>query len=251
MSLGPQKREERAQARRAAFERAMPLENFAPIGCLECRRCQVTPETNLGDSIVRIYCEKKKAMMPARLEPDCSLADPRPARPRHLHRLWVGHGDLGDKASKATPLLILYLKKFWILLPAATLELQTGRDINSLRQIVRSYGVGGAATDHNRIALSGHEEGRDYFTAAQTEWLEKTYNSTLWPAAAIHKKSDDELKAIEKRRQWIIDHVATVGPRWTWKQITHHLEKRRMKKNASRKKRQEAHAKGNNNATTV
>lgn len=236
MCLGEEKRLERELKRQAEINRLMPLTGReTPLSCLMCRRCVVTSETSFDDSVVRIYCERIGRMRPARLNPDCPIADPRPARPKHLHRLWVSKGDLGDRAGASTDFLLLYLRHFWQTACKAQLEFQTGRSTDQLRNVVKRYGIGGVGKAH-RIAHSGRTESRQFFTPQQTAWLERIYGGELWPRVPTFNKAPDDLATIQKQQQWILDTLLTMGPRWEWVQVLRHLDKRRAV--ANRKRRQ-------------
>lgn len=208
--LGQAKREERELKRRVKFDRVLPEPTGQTLTCLNCRRCQVLPETSFDAPPTVIYCQKVKRRHPINLT-GCDLADPRAARPKSLHKLWVStkgnYGDLGDRSRSATDILLLYLKKYWVTATKNVLEAQTRRTTNQLRNTVKYYAIGGVALGQHRRRFSGRVEGQ-CFTSQQTAWLQQAYNGPVWPPVATYNCLPEKRERILAQRDYIMEQVA-------------------------------------------
>lgn len=209
-----------------------PYKNLAPITCLQCRHCELEPDTNFASALPMIRCHKTEVRRPAALS-GCPTANPMPAKPKALHKYWVGRGPIGDKVRHATVPLLAYLRANWTRLPAVTLQRQAGRSMRTLAEIVRTHGIGGAMTRANRLNRCGRNVTAMRF--AQSDWLMREHNSERWPKPAITRCFPDELKRRLNEQQRIVGHVATLGPAKTWKQIQLHIEKQKSKANRTAK----------------
>lgn len=216
---------------------SVPVELFplpaeeATISCLRCRHCALTESTNFRHKRPKVFCAKEGREITARLD-GCKIADPRPQKPRALHRYWIKLGPLGDKLCHAGPVALAYLRARWASAPAPELERHTGWTMFKLAQIVRGHGVGGVATANNRLAQMDPRQGRDCFTLEQSAWLLAEYNSERWPKPAITRLPPDELARRQAAQRAVVDAVNAMnpeGPQWNWEQINRHLTKQKRK----------------------
>ena len=242
MSLKPETRAEREATRRRQFDAIVPLTpELGQLSCLMCRRCQCVPETyadaELGywedERTVRIFCQKTGRLRPARLHRDCPIADPRPARPRHLHRLWANmksnFGDLGDLATKSNDLLLLWIKHRWPHCTKAELEARSGRTSEVLKRIAADAGYAGQDIGITRNKWQGRPH-YQRFSPEQTRYLQSIYGTSFWPRKMCGGMAVEARERELKKQERIIDecaHLHPSGPRWNWRQIGQHLCKRR------------------------
>lgn len=213
----------------------VPPELFPPtqpgqsIGCLRCRHADSAASTNFQDATpvtwVKIFCHRQEKTVPICWS-NCPLADPRPSQPRDLARYWKKHGPLGDKVAHATPLAVEFLRHCWAHWKAADLERVTGWTMFKLAQIVRYHKVGGVAVGNTRLHWMEPTKGRVVFTREQSDWVMSEYHSPRWPAPYVYCMKPAKKAAITRARKRIIEHVATLGPRWEWTQIQRHIQKR-------------------------
>jgi hypothetical protein len=240
-----------------------PAEPGEQIGCLRCRHASVQIATDFEGvtprSQVTVFCHKQEQAIALRWS-HCTLADPRPAKPRALAKYWKKFGPLGDKVHHASPLMVEFLKYSWQTWPASALERVTGWDILRIGKLVRYHGIGGAKAGKMRLHFMNPKGGRTCFTPEQTEWLLAEYNSPRWPRSKpvnlelkhslFTKKQDEYLQgllskgtglagwpanktrgmargekaAITRRRNLIVKQLAERGKPRTWEQIAKHVK---------------------------
>jgi hypothetical protein len=217
----------------------VPPELFPPpapgasMGCLRCRHASTCIETDFQkvkpDGEVLVYCARQEGIIPLEWT-SCTLVDPRPAQPKALRRYWERYGPLGDLIPLAAPLLLEFLKHAWAHWPAADLQRVSLSSMPRLKDLVRKHGIGGAGVGNDRTSFAGRRQagrGLPCFTTAQSDWLETEYRSDRWPGMLRPGMLPENQQKVERQRAQILAHIATLGPPWTWAQVTRHLNGRR------------------------
>lgn len=194
----------------------MPWGTMKTINCLRCRQCRLEPDTNFGQPLPMIHCEKTGVRRPACLT-SCPIAVAATRYSGGSKKLVNGDGDMTFRSSAVE---IAFLRVHYPTAPASWLKRVTGRTMVELTHRARRYGFTGRhCTDEGNAnrraaAQAGREARGQVMNVAQRECIARHRDAGDWPPTdRWHQPQWASLRAK------IVAEVAALGQPFTWKQI--------------------------------
>jgi hypothetical protein len=207
------------------------------INCLRCRHCRPLAHTDFSvllsfsggkvalnkEAPVAIHCAKSGRNRPANIFGACQVADP---SPQYANRRRVG-GDATHHASEIERMFYRALYAHWPRGHTMDLCALVSRGLKPMHKIASNLGVArpldfDMVWTRTQASLRARRANGGQFNEAQSKYVCDRQRRGDWPSIGGQMKGENYQRRLALQKE-IVEAVAALGPRWTWRQITVHV----------------------------